>query len=40
MSPAEDSVPSSAPIDYDPSGASDDEDHPLLEKLGEFFHAR
>jgi arylsulfatase len=37
---AADSVPSGAPVDYNPDEASDDKDHPLLEKLGEFFHAR
>ena len=37
---AEDSVPAGAPVDYHPERADDDEDHPLLEKLGEFFHAR
>jgi arylsulfatase len=36
---AEDSVPSGAPVDYDPTTAHQP-DHPLLEKLGEFFHAR
>ena len=37
---AEDSVPSGAPVDYDPSAVAEAPDHPLLEKLGEFFHAR
>jgi len=37
---AEDSVPSGAPLDYNPRESEGDEDHPLLEKLGEFFHAR
>ena len=37
---AEDSVPAGAPVDYDPNAADSDEDHPLLEKLGEIFHAR
>ena len=37
---AEDSVPSGAPADYDPTAVDESKDHPLLEKLGEFFHAR
>ena len=37
---AEDSVPSGSPADYDPTKSDEPADHPLLEKLGEFFHAR
>ncbi len=37
---ADDSVPSGAPADFDPTKVDDEPDHPLLEKLGEFFHAR
>jgi arylsulfatase len=39
---AADSIPFGSPADYDPHEADDDKekDHPLLEKLGEVFHAR
>ena len=37
---AEDSVPFGVPADYDPDEADESKDHPLLEKPGEFFHAR
>ena len=37
---AEDSIPAGAPVDYNPRADEDDGDHPLLEKLGEMFHAR
>jgi arylsulfatase len=36
----EDSVPAGSPVDYDPHAADEETDHPLLEKLGEVFHAR
>jgi hypothetical protein len=38
---AADSIPFGSPADYEPHEADDDKkDHPLLEKLGEVFHAR
>ena len=37
---AADSVPAGSPADYNPHEDEDGQDHPLLEKLGEFFHAR
>ena len=38
---AADSVPAGSPADYDPHAEdSKEKDHPLMEKLGEFFHAR
>jgi arylsulfatase len=37
---AEDSIPAGAPADHEPHAEQEQSNHPLIEKLGDFFHAR